>query len=102
MTEEEIRERKRIRSNEYYWNNKAELLERMKRWRENNPERVKKYNKKQVARRIAKRIAEGTYRSRPKRPPLPTGEVLAYFKKPEDREEALWIIEHNKKKEINN
>ena len=102
MTEEEIRERKRIRSREFYYNNKAESLERMKRWRENNPERVKEYNKKQVAKCRAQRIADGTYKPRPKRPPLPAEEILAYFKKPEDREEALWIIEHNKKKEFNN
>ena len=102
MTEEEIRERKRIRSREFYYNNKAESLERVKRWRENNPERVKEYNRKQVAKCRAQRIADGTYKPRPKRPPLPAEEILAYFKKPEDREEALWIIEHNKKKEINN
>lgn len=97
MTEEEKKERDRKRSREFYYNHKQEASARMKRWRENNPERVKEYNKKQVAKRIANRIAEGTYKPRPKRPPLPTEEILAFFKKPEDREEALWIIEHKKK-----
>lgn len=91
-----------MRSREFYYNNKAELLDRMRRWREKNPERVKEYNKKQVARCRAQRIADGTYKPRPKRPSLPTEEILAFFKNPEDREEALWIIEHNKKKERNN
>ena len=97
MTEEEKKERDRKRSREFYYNNKAESLERVKRWRENNPERVKEYNRKQVAKCRAQRIADGTYKPRPKRPRLTTKAILAFFKNPEDREEALWIIEHKKK-----